>query len=344
MEKQTDTLGLLDLIPCPGFCARDNRILKVNPACQGLFIEEGEEIAPLLLSGHAQYASFVQGCLYLTLQIQGQPRGASVTRMAGVDIFLLDSDIESKELQALALASRELRRPMGSIMAAMAALDPDTAAFQQLNRGLHQMMRIIGNMSDAGRSCGISHPQTRNVTADLREIFEKARSLLQESHQELVVRCMDEDIYCLADRDLLDRAVFNMISNAAKFSPKNSTITLELTRREHFLQLSVTDQGSGIAENILSNVFNRYLRPVSIEDSRFGLGLGMVMIRSAAAHHGGAVLIDQPQGGSTRVTLTLAIRQNKETVLRSPILQVDYTGGFDHALVELSDCLGSELY
>lgn len=344
MEKQTDALGLLDLITCPGFCAKDNRILKVNPAGQGLFLEEGTEVLPLLLTGQAEYAAFTQGCLYLTLLIQGGSRGATMTRIADVDIFLLDSDMESKELQSLALASRELRRPMSSIMAAISSLDPESAAVRQLNRNLHQMMRIIGNMSDAGRNCEVFHPQIRNVSADMREILEKAQALLRESGRDLHYQCLEEEIYTLADRDILDRAVFNMISNAAKFSPKSSPICVTLTRHDHFLQLCVTDQGSGIAENILSNVFRRYLRQVSIEDSRFGMGLGMVMIRSAAAHHGGTVLIDQPQGAGTRVTMTLAIRQKPESVLRCPVLQLDYTGGFDHALVELSDCLSSELY
>ena len=68
--------------------------------------------------------------------------------------------------------------------------------------------------------------------------------------------------------------------------------------------------------------------------------MGAVITREG----GGTVLIDQPNGTGTRITMTLAIRQNKETILRSPVLQVDYTGGFDHALVELSDCLSSELY
>ena len=70
----------------------------------------------------------------------------------------------------------------------------------------------------------------------------------------------------------------------------------------------------------------------------------MGLVRSAAAAHGGAVLIDQPAGCGTRVTLTLALRKNEPGMLRSPVMRVDYTGERDHALVELSDCLPAELY
>ena len=110
------------------------------------------------------------------------------------------------------------------------------------------------------------------------------------------------------------------------------------------LRLSICDRGSGISQNLLGSVFSRYLRQPCIEDSRYGLGLGMVLVRSAAANHGGAVLIDQPEGCGTRVTMTMAIRQNTAGVLRSPVIRVDYAGEQDHALIELSDCLPASLY
>ena len=70
----------------------------------------------------------------------------------------------------------------------------------------------------------------------------------------------------------------------------------------------------------------------------------MVLIRTAAAHHGGAVLIDQPEGVGTRITMTMAIRQSKQATLRSNVLRVDYAGERDHGLIELSECLPTELY
>jgi len=70
----------------------------------------------------------------------------------------------------------------------------------------------------------------------------------------------------------------------------------------------------------------------------------MVLIRNAAAAHGGTVLIDQPEGSGTRVTMTLAVRQNTGTQLRSPVLRVDYAGERDHCLLELSETLPAHLY
>ena len=67
------------------------------------------------------------------------------------------------------------------------------------------------------------------------------------------------------------------------------------------------------------------------------------MVRIAAANHGGTVLVHGNDAG-TRITMTLAIRPEPATRLRSPLMVPDYSGGWDHALVELADSLGSENY
>ena len=347
MEEPKETMGMLDLMIRPVFCVKENQIVKVNPAAEKLFLSPGTDIRDLLLTGKEEYAAFSEGCLYLTLSISGQPLGASVVRMDGMDVFLLEQDTDQSELRSLALAARELREPLSSIIVSADRLRSQVAPeaseqLARLNRGLYQMLRIIGNMSDAGRSG--TRQETRNISALLQEIFEKAQSLVAHTDIALTYEGLSETVYCLADSDQLERAVLNILSNAIKFTPKGGSIHAQLTRQGRMLRLSIQDSGSGIAEEILGSVFTRYLRQPAIEDSRFGLGLGMVLIRSTAASHGGTVLIDRPDGTGTRVTMTLAIRQREGTSLHANILHVDYTGERDHALVELSDCLPAELY
>ncbi len=347
MEEQKEINGMLNLIVRPAFCAKDGKILQVNPAAKGLFLSPGMELSPLLLTGKEEYAAFSGGCLYLSLSVSGQRLGASVVRTEDSDVFLLDQDSDQAELRSLALAARELREPLSSIIISAERLFPEAEASEQaarLNRGLYQMLRIIGNMSDAGRSPDASRQETQNLSALLSEIFEKAQALVSYTGVSLTYEGLEEPIYGLADQDQLERAVLNLVSNAVKFTPKGGAVQARLAHVGRMLRLSIQDTGSGIADEILGTVFTRYLRQPAIEDSRFGLGLGTVLVRTAAASHGGTVLIDQPDGQGTRVTLTLAIRQNEGRALRSPIFRVDYTGERDHALVELAQCLPPELY
>ena len=204
-------------------------------------------------------------------------------------------------------------------------------------------MRLVCNLSDVSRYREASHMETRDICAFLEDLLEKAAALLC-SRAHLTWELPREAIPCLMDPEQIERAVWNLLSNAAKFLPPEGAIHVKLARYGQRLHLSVADNGSGIAEEIRNTVFQRYLRQAGIEDSRFGLGLGMVIVRTAAANHGGTVLIDRSGDSGTRVTMTLSIRQNKESKLLSPIFRPDYSGGWDHGLMELSDCLSAEQY
>jgi K+-sensing histidine kinase KdpD len=108
--------------------------------------------------------------------------------------------------------------------------------------------------------------------------------------------------------------------------------------------ISVKDQGSGIPNSIMNNIFQRYQRQPGIEDSRYGLGLGLVLVRCAARVHGGTVLVDQPDQAGTRVTISFPIRQRTTPMVRASVPRVDYAGGWDHSLLELSDVMPAKLY
>ena len=353
MEEKNDALGMLDLLIPPGFCVKDNEIVKVNQPAQSRQVPLGADINDQLLTGKEEFSEFREGCLYLTLELAGQPWGASVTRVGDYRIFLLEEEYERSELQALALAARELRGPLADIMTTAdrvfpAAVREDAGAQEQialLNRGLFKMLRIISNMSDADRSSiGTFQGETLDVGAFLESVFAKAGALVSHARLQLSYEGLREPVYSLINPEKLERAVLNILSNAIKFTPAGGNIDAKLIRRGKMLYLTVQDSGSGIPENLRGNVYTRYLRQPAVEEGRLGIGLGMVIVRGAASQHGGTVLIDHPRDQGTRVTMTLAIRQNKDPMVRSRIQGIDYAGGRDHGLIELSDCLPWEAY
>ena len=344
MEEMNGAPDLLDLMVQPGFYVENGIIVRLNAAAEGLLLSPGMDVHPLITAGLTEYKAFQGGCLYLRLSLCQQDLGASVTRRNGTDAFLLDTRECDSALQALSLAARELRDPLAAIMVSAEALTGDETQLALLNRGLHQMLRVIGNMSDAGRVPSASRQETTDVCALFSEIFEKAAALAETANVVIRYQGPEQPVWCLADQEQLERAALNLISNALKFAPAGGSIDASLTKTGKMLRFSIRDNGPGFAQNLLGSAFNRYLRQPCIEDGRNGLGLGMVLVRTAAASHGGAVLIDQPDSSGARVTMTMAIRQNTSGTLRSPVLRVDYAGEQDHTLVELADCLPPEAY
>lgn len=353
METMNEAMQMLDLMVCPAFCVSDQTVLYVNQAARQYLIEPGCPIHTLLETGTEEYARFQGGCLYLRLKLGTQSCGASVSRMQAWDIFVLE-EADQTELQAMALAARELREPLSRIMTvadrlqSLACNEDDSAQdqFARMNKGLFQLLRIVSNMSDAGRYAqnNTSRHQIQNLTAVMGEIFSTASERLSHAQLSVQFSNLDEPVYSLSDPEKLERAIFNLLSNAAKFTPKGGMISAKLTRRGKMLYLTIEDDGCGVAPELRRNIYSRYLRQPGLEDSRFGIGLGMVLVRSAAAEHGGTVLIEYLQDHGTRITLTLEIRQETGNILHAPALRVDYAGERDHALMELSDCLPPSVF
>ncbi len=351
MEIQKDNCGMLDLMTCPGFCVAEDEIVKVNQAAKALFLCPGTNIYSLLHTGREEYGSFTQGCLYLQLNLGGHFRGAAVQKVGDLNVFLLDMDADSGELTALALAARDLREPLTSLVAISDTLlptaigSPDekvTDLLSRMSRGLYRMQRVLSNMSDAGVDSSLYTQESHNVSRVFSDIFEKVKALLEPLGIQVSYQGPDVPVSGLLDRELMERAVLNLISNSIKFMPDGGTIQGELEQCGHLLRFSMTDSGSGIADEVLGSVFSRYLRQPGLEDQRHGIGLGLTMVRRAASAHGGTVLIDRPASGGTRVTMTIGLIHT--TIPKVNSIITDMTGGRDQALIELSEFLPLDLY
>ncbi len=342
MDQSIKHNPLLDLMNCPAFLVRDGIIMQVNRAAQQKLIILGAPAAQYLGERLPAYQAFKSGSLYLPLQLEGGICGATVTVADDQHLFCLEQNTPAD--QALALAAQQLRAPLHSLFSATET-HPELLPIQQ---ELYQLHRIITNMSDYPRYK--EQKDARMESVELSGIFaetvEKAAVLLESSGIRLKYSALPQFVVGFADREMLERAVYNLISNAAKFSPKGGTVDTKLTVNGKMLYFTVQDQGDGIAPEVLGNVFDRYLRSPGIEDSRQGMGLGLALVKAVALSHKGTVLIDQPEDGGTRITMTISVPDNSSNILHSPVRipLSDYAGGRDHGLLELSDVLPGSAY
>lgn len=348
METPNPYIPVLDLILRPAFYAVDGKISQLNQAAKTYLLTVGDDILPLLSTGREEFETLHDGCLYLTLSIGEQKLEATIIAAEGHQLFLLEQETALAELRALSLAARELRNPLTGMLSTASQLMPqgaDPEQMAQFNRRLHQIMRIVSNMSDAVYYCEAtgSRMEYVQICAFLEELLCKVKDQLATADIHLDYSLPNAPIYTLADTEKLERAVYNLISNAAKHTAPGGSFTVSLTQKNR-LYLSVIDSGFNSDSNFYANAYSRYLRTPSIADAPEGIGLGMVLVRAAASIHNGTVLIDRPDGQHTRVTLTMEVRHDKQSLVRSPLFYPDYAGERDHALQELADVLPASLY
>ena len=348
---EQDKQNLLEMIDRPAFVVQDGIITDVNQTAKNRQIPIGSPVAKLLPEHAEAYQNYRGGILHLTLEIGYVRCGAMVIRQNEGDIFLMDRDSDQAQLQTLALAAQQLRTPLSNIMTLSDVLFPElTDAGQQekatqLRRSYFQMMRLICNMADADHyhSLDTSDFEKTELCSFFREVVEHAHCTLEETGISVQYDCPHKPIFSMIDREQMKRAVYNLISNAVKFSPYGSTVNVTLSTTPRMASLTVEDHGEGIADHVHNSLFHRYMREPAIEDTRFGLGLGMSLVRSVAAAHSGTVLLEQKDG--TRVTMTMFIRSSTTGMLRTPKLSIgDYTGGHDIGLIEFSEVLPPNAY
>ena len=356
MESLNNIDNFLEMIDRPAFFVQDGIITKLNQIAKNRYIKVGTEIARMLPPESPEYNSFTQGCLHLTVFIGRVPCRTTVIRYPEGDIFLLERDFDRIQLQTMALSAQQLRVPLSNIMTLTDELLPqlmksedETTRYQatHITQGLFQLLRLIANMADAERYFNMIEPPTEvvNLPGLFNSIMEKAAVTLEEAGMKLVYTPYDKRKFGFADREKLERAVLNMLSNAAKFSPKDSVIEASVNIEGDRLRFSVRDHGDGIAPQVWGTLYARYQREPAIEDSRFGMGLGMSLIHTAAATHGGTVLVDQPEDGGTRVTMTIRVSKAPANILRTSTMSISsYTGGWDTSLVEFSDILPTDSF
>ena len=348
MENTDQIRQVLALMDRPAFYVRGGTVLCVNSAARARMVPEGAAVAPLLGACRTEYEKFSGGSLGLCLTVGGTDYCASVERLGSGDLFLLSPTGADEELRALALAAQQLRLPLNLLLNTADDLfsrlsgssEQDDRQMAAMNRSLYQMLRIVLNMSDAHQTPA-SRMELRDLTAVLQEVFDQAAQLLPETGARLHFVNLTRSVYSLADSSRLERAVFNLISNAVKHTPAGGVIEAALTRQGSRLYLTLRNPGG--VPGSAADAFSRFLREPGIEDSRSGLGLGMRLVQSAAAAHGGTVLLEPTPDGGMMVTMSLSIRQNADE-LHAPLLRIDYAGERSHALVELSDQLPGSLY
>lgn len=353
MEFAYDSPEMLENLMCPAFTVNDGMIVHTNRAAAQHQIQPGTPVADIIGIGNDAYAAFTNGKLCLTVNIEGLPYQATVSNVGKMHLFCLESDYDEPELRAFALAAQQLREPLANAMASTDMLLPTDKGSEQMrhiaqiNRSLHQLLRAVSNMSDAANYAKnqMVRMETHDATAIFNEILEKAASHAAQAGRTICYQAVQKPAVCLIDAERIERAVWNMLSNAMKYSPVESHIYAELRLTEKHLSFSVWDSGKHDSNLPLGDMFHRFLRQPGVEDGRFGIGLGLSIIRSAAAAHNGTVLLEQTEGNGVKATMTIKLQRSQKNSFSSPVLlPIDYAGGRDHCLLELSDSLPSSMY
>jgi two-component system sensor histidine kinase MprB len=222
-----------------------------------------------------------------------------------------------QQAQLISDAGHELRTPLTSLRTNIEVLlrvkdlpEPDRAdLLADVHAQLEEMTILVGDLVELAREDeGQSEPIEVRFDPIVEHAVERARRRAPGVTFE--VHLTPGSIK--AQPALLERAVLNVLDNAAKWSPPNGTVRLWLQRNGCWT-LDVLDQGPGIAPDDLPHVFERFYRAEAAR-SLPGSGLGLAIVHRVVTEHGGRISMSCPPGGGTLVHMELPTVAEQEPV------------------------------
>jgi signal transduction histidine kinase len=220
----------------------------------------------------------------------------------------------------LATLSHEMRTPLNAIVGWLNILRNEDAATKHFAEGLKVIERntiaqaqLIDDLLDVSRI--VSGKLRVDIQpCELADVvnagLNATRTAADARGITLVTRFDPAAVAASCDRVRIQQVVWNLVSNAIKFTPKGGQVQVTLSREASSFQIQVTDTGQGISPDLLPHVFDRFRQADSSLRRRFaGLGLGLSIVKYIAEAHGGSVEATSPgEGKGSTFTVRLPVR------------------------------------
>ncbi|OUM03657.1 PAS domain-containing hybrid sensor histidine kinase/response regulator [Variovorax sp. JS1663] len=279
-------------VQATGWPAEELRIARRD----GSFEDEGWRVRK---DGSRFWANVVITAVY---DASGVLRGfAKVTRDLTERRRVSSLEDEGRRISTfLAMLGHELRNPLAPISNALALMNRlklDSPQLQLVNdtisRQLRQVVRLVDDLLDVGRiTSGKIRLEARPV--DLKDVIAEALEamgpLAADKSQQLQVEVEPAAIWITGDRARLIQVLSNLLGNAIKFTPAGGHVHLRAGRQGEHAELSVRDDGPGIAPRDQQRIFNLFEQgEQDIARSQGGLGLGLSLVQQLVSLHGGEV-------------------------------------------------------
>ena len=332
-------LQILNMADAAAAVIRDGTVVWCSDAARRMGLFPGTELGALLPEAEVFSLPALSG-------------GVSARRLPLGDqtVLLLHGEAAPLTVDALGQISRVLNGPIEEIMFTGRSLferlealeDPAIqAGTARLTRNFYRLMRTSGALLD---QYGSAHdesflPERTDLRRWLRDMADRLCAATESAGRRLDVRLPERRLYVPADPALLEQALLALLSNAIRYSPPDSAVTLRLYEQSEHCFLNLRNAISVPVS--FPDLGGAFTRPLGPEDQ--GLGLGLRRVQQIARLHGGTLLLECTPEGCFSATVCIPCRR-EDVDLRMPAAPVDRSGGYDRMLVELADVLPDEAF
>lgn len=308
-EEQAKTTSLFGLLDCFRTDVFDDPHIAVRRVLQS-----GEPYGRELTFADRGETFGLKVSLLRSKASEGQPIGLAII----VQDLTRIKEYEQLKSDMISLMSHELRTPLTSINGFAELL----SAEQDISPQAKEFVEIIANESQRlSRMINTFLAVTQLERKDKQEVLKIPLRVNEVVHDTIInlqplakrkrIRLVEQSVQRLppvaADKSLITQAVRNLVSNAIKYSPERTTVTVSTALEADTVRVSVEDRGYGIPPESLDRVWEKFYRVVreGQEKDEESTGLGLSFVREVVEQHGGNVNVDSEVGRGSKFSFTL---------------------------------------
>jgi two-component system, OmpR family, sensor histidine kinase VicK len=231
--------------------------------------------------------------------------------------------IDAERREFVANVSHELRTPLTTMRSYLEALadgawkDEEIAPnFLEVTRTeTERMIRLVNDLLQLSKMDSTDY-RLNKEWVNFVEFFDRIIDRFEMSKEQNVTfkRLLPNDaIFVEIDEDKMTQVLYNIISNALKYSPQGGEVTFSIKEEEERIIVSISDEGMGIPKENIGKIFDRFYRVDKARTRKLGgTGLGLAIAKEMINAHGGSIWAISDEGKGTKISFSLPYEQSEE--------------------------------
>lgn len=229
-------------------------------------------------------------------------------------------EINHAKLQFFTNITHELLTPLTILSASVEELKQIAPAYKGqykvMTNNINRLIRLLQQILEF-RKAETGNLKLRVSQGDLASFVQSSVDgflpLIKKKGMQFIVTCQPKPFMAFYDTDKLDKIIYNLLSNAAKYSLPNETVHVELFRHpenDNFVQLVIKDNGPGISKEAQKELFKRFYEGSYRKFNAIGTGIGLSLVNDLVKLHHGTITVESKEGCGTSFTVSLPFEKS----------------------------------
>ncbi len=230
--------------------------------------------------------------------------------------WLAEQSARERYQQAMHFVTHEMRTPLSAIQGSSELISRYALSEEKrkqiallINSESKRLARMVEIFLNVER-LSAGQMELKREPISVKEMMEvcvfRVSTLAERKHIGITLQPVPDDLHLSGDRELMEYACYNLLTNAVKYSPQRTEVKARCGKHDGHIRISVEDQGIGMDQKEVKQIFQKFYRTKKAEESgEVGTGIGLSIVQQIVEQHGGRIEVSSQPGAGSCFTLVM---------------------------------------